>query len=446
MNLLYKQIEKLKNVNIDNSSNNTQIENAIENIIVKEAVEVKTPLLPIDGFCRSMQELIEIYSSTFGTHRDYWAASIISATSEALGQSVKLKGKYINVPILWIANVGSSGDGKTEAMERALAPFYSLDKESYCDYENKIQIYDEWKGLSKEERKAKKLPEQNQYPKYYQYILQDFSPESLTKVHSINKRSILIHRDELMAWINDMNRYNKSGEQQNYLSLFMGKSFITNRVNVAMRLDKTCVNILGGIQPQLLSKFAKDNRDQDGTIPRFCFAFPDNAVKPKYSTSEIPKIIEDRYYEYIKNLLSLEFSLENENYIYLINEASFLYEKWFNKNAELSNNEQSEYLKSVYAKLDIICLRTALIIHFSNWAFTGIVEEYISIKTMQSAIDITEYFRITGRKVYNILNGKVTLNKTDLIKTLDKLGNTQPKIAEVTKVSQQYVSKVLNKD
>ena len=61
---------------------------------------------------------------------------------------------------------------------------------------------------------------------------------------------------------------------------------------------------------------------------------------------------------------------------------------------------------------------------------------------MQSAIELTEYFRITAKKVYSILN-KTSTDTKDLIRQLHALGNSQNDIAKAVKVTQQYVSKIL---
>ena len=62
---------------------------------------------------------------------------------------------------------------------------------------------------------------------------------------------------------------------------------------------------------------------------------------------------------------------------------------------------------------------------------------------MQAAITLCEYFRITANKVYSFLNvGNDRTTKKEVAKYLLTLGNSQTEIANVLKVSKQYISKI----
>ena len=61
---------------------------------------------------------------------------------------------------------------------------------------------------------------------------------------------------------------------------------------------------------------------------------------------------------------------------------------------------------------------------------------------MKAAIQLTEYFRITARKVYETLS-RTSNDKKEIARYLAKLGNSQTDIAAVLKVSQQYISKIV---
>ena len=122
-----------------------------------------------------------------------------------------------------------------------------------------------------------------------------------------------------------------------------------------------------------------------------------------------------------------------------------MYKDWFNENARATNKAKFDYLRGVYSKLDIISLRLALTIHLSKRAFTNIVEEMITPATMKAAIDITEYFRITGTKVYyHLQSGEDKgISKREVVRFLSELGKSQNQIAEILNCSQQNVLKFI---
>lgn len=402
---------------------------------------ITVPPFPINGLPEQLQYLIKTYAETYGTHMDFWAGAFLMATSLGIGQSVKLQTKYINAPCLWFIFIAPSGIGKTEPLNTALAPFLHLDKLKYENYSKDVEDYEKWKITPKDQRVQGSM----EPPVYIQYTLQDFTPESLSKVLSDNPRGVVIYRDELSGWIKDFNRYNKSGEQENYLSAWMGNAFVVNRKTQILRIDSPFIDVAGGMQPDLINLFAKENRDRNGFLVRFCHIFPDKADKPFYNDKVIPSHVKDLYFQYINNLLSLEYTTESNQYINLSDDAHSMYITWFNNNATAINHENYDYLRGVYSKLDIISLRLALTIHFSKWALTGVNEDKITPETMKAALDITEYFRITGTKVFHHLQPQEdkTISNKEAAIYLASLGNSQNQIADVLKCSQQNVQRFL---
>lgn len=402
---------------------------------------ILVPPFPIDGLPDQLQFLIKTYSKTYGTHPDLWAGAFILATSLGIGQSVKLKTKYTNAPCLWFIFIAPSGVGKTEPLKTALAPFVAIDNLRYSDFKANMEEYEKWKNTPKDDRLVVSMD----LPVNIQFALQDFTPEALSKVHSDNPRGIVIYRDELAGWIKDFNRYNKSGEQENYLSAFMGDAFVANRKSQIIRIKEPFINVAGGLQPDLINLFAKENRDMNGFLVRFCHIFPDKAVKPYYNNKVIPDDVKQKYFQYINNLLSLPYNPESPEFIFLSDEAQAIYEKWFNGNTEATNNSGEDYLRGVYSKLDIISLRLALTIHFSKWAFTGVTEEKITPETMQAALDITEYFRITGTKVFYHLqpSEEKVISNREAARFLSAKGISQNDISGILNCSQQNIQRFL---
>lgn len=397
----------------------------------------KIPDFPITGMSPTVQHFIKTCSETYGTPLDFWAGSALMATALAIGDKMELQGKYKNVPILWMNLIGDVSTGKTEAGLVCLSPFEQWDHEAKMLYDIRYAEYQQNASLPVSQRNTTMS-----VPEYRQYIVKDSTPEALSVVHSINRRGLLIARDEIKGWMDDFGRYNKSGEQSNFLSSFNRVAQVTNRKGGGekniIRIDKPCILVFGGMQPDLLPSLAADHRSENGFLARFCHVYPNSAKKPLYSDKEVPERLLSQWSNYLQKLTKISTQIP----LWLSREAEQCYKEWFNANANTSNNEKSGYLKGVFGKLDIIALRVSIVIH----AMHDPDSDEITQAEMAAALEITEYFRATAIKVYKILFHKESsVDKKAVIRYLDSLGNSQSQIAAVLKVSQQYVQKILKK-
>lgn len=403
----------------------------------------KIGLLPIDGMPSFIQEYITTCSEIFNTPRDYWAGATIMATALAIGDKIELLTKYDNVPILWMNLIGDVSSGKTEAMNFSLNPFEELDSISSEKFKSDYLQYEEMEKLDKKTKKEKGIDKLTK-PTVFQYIVKDSTPEALTQIHNINQRGIMIARDELKGWIDDFGRYSKSGEQSNMLSSYNRIRMVTNRkgggIDCLLDIPKPFICVFGGMQPDLIPTLAEDSRKENGFLARFCNVWPDHSEKPMYNKNIVPDELKIRWKEFITILTKISKVIN----VRLSEKAECLYEDWFNKNVEISNCEDSGYLKGVYGKLDIIALRLAIVIYGMNLSNNYETNQQINADEMKAALDLTEYFRATGLKVYHkLFDTNSNLNLKEVIKFLAQLGNSQTQIAEILKVSQPYVCKVL---
>jgi len=420
----------------------THLKTAVKNT----KLPIKIGLLPIDGMPPFIQEYITTCSEIFNTPRDYWAGAAIMATALGIGDKIQLVGKYNNVPILWMNMIGNVSNGKSESQDQSIKPFEDLDKIAHKHWLNEYQEYESIESMSVKDRKEARV-DRIQKPILFQYIVKDITPEALTPVHAINQRGLMYSRDELKGMIDDFGKYTggKSGEQSNLLSSYTRVAMVTNRKgggkDSVLRIERPCIFVFGGMQPDLIPTLAADNRAENGFLSRFCNVWPDHADKPDYNKNSVPGELLKRWNDYIVGLTTIP---QADN-ITLSVEAENLYKDWFDKNAGISNREDSGYLKGVYGKLDIKALRLAVIIYGMNLQNGRLYTKQITGEEMAAAISITEYFRATALKVYHKLfdNGAGT-NTKDVIKFLSRLGNSQNKIAEVLGVTQPYVNKILN--
>lgn len=408
-----------------------------KNIEIKE--NKGTPLLPIDGFPEAIQQFINEYTEVYNTPRDYIAASVIFSTAFAIGNKLELNGKYDNIPLLWMSIVGNVSSGKTDPLKTSLNYFHQKDSVAHKEYQLKMSEFRAYEKLSKKDKEAMEVVKE---PSYFQYLLNDYTPESLYKAHTINNRGICIYRDELKGWLDDFGRYSASGEQSTMLSSFYQQPMQINRASKEpINIPKPSIYVCGGIQPDILKDLAKDSRAENGFLSRLMFVYPDLQKKQYYSNKKLDNKTTECFYNYLDVLASIH----NPVGLSLSDEAASIYSDWYNKNADQTNKEDVGYLKGVYGKLDVISLRLAIVIHGMNWACKGGSNTEISGRSMRAAIELIEYFRLTALKVYNKIfkDSNVKLTNREVAKHCAKLGASQTKIAGALKITQQAVGKLL---
>lgn len=156
-----------------------------------ETVIDEMPLLPIDGFPEHLQKFINEYVETYNIPRDYIAASVLFASAFAIGTKMELKGKYDNIPLLWMSIVGNVSSGKTEPLKTCMAYFFERDKKAFHEYKTNLSLFNEFDSLPKKEKSLQ--DEVISKPEFFQYLINDYTPESLCNAHATNERGICIY-------------------------------------------------------------------------------------------------------------------------------------------------------------------------------------------------------------------------------------------------------------
>ena len=402
-------------------------------------VEPTTPQFPIQGMPDDIQYFIKEMQNIYGTPIDYWAGAAILAYALAIGDKITLNTKYQNNPVLWGAFVGDVSNGKTEPLDLCMAFFRKSDSSSIEKYNQERQCYESDMQLSKADRAGIERPDTP-----LMYLLNDFTPEAMADAHRVNSRGLMIYRDELKGWLDDFGRYSKSGEQSNMLTAWSQKSInYLRKTGAIINIKKPCIFVAGGIHRELLHTLATDNRAENGFLARIIHFFPDNAEKQPYSNKKPDETLIAAW----NNSLSALAKLDEPINIALGEKSHELYEAWYNKNVNEINKESTPYLKGVYGKLDIICLRMAIVIRGMFFNREGSKPMYILPREMETAIEMTEYFRATAKKVYRQIYGNQfygAIDKKAVIKYLSENHQVPKiKIAEYLDTSRSQVDRVL---
>lgn len=383
-----------------------------------EAEKESKNLFPVEVFPLPVQEIIKATNKCLKFPIDFIGASMLYAASIAIGNTykVEIKTGWQESAVLYLAIVARPGTNKSHPLHFALQPIMDKDKETYAQYEQARQEYEKAKLLSKEERQEQGINELTK-PVWNKYLLSDYTPEALAQVHKLNKRGIGVYVDELAGWFKNFNRYNKGSEMEFWLSAWSGKPInIDRKTGEPVFIPLPFIPVGGTIQNGTLNDLAKENRTQNGFIDRILFVIPDNIVKPDWSEKEIDPSIIKSWCNIISNLLNMPVQLdETQNpdpgiLLFDPDAKRSLYD-WQKVNARQCNEAEDEVISGIYSKMEMYAARLALILELMRWACGESDKQSISIKSVEGALQLVEYFKRSAVKVHSIISNANPLDK-----------------------------------
>lgn len=364
---------------------------------------------PLKVFPPEIQEIILSACEGLNLPIDFFAGSILFATSVAIGNSfrVEIKPGWNESAAIWIALVGNSGTSKSHPLTLALDPVVKKQSSEFDKYHRSLAEYEEWLQMPRDERFGKIGKEK---PVMKKYLLSDYTPEALVFHHQKNLRGMGVYSDELSGWINNFNRYNKGNEEQFWLSAWSGKPLITDRKGSgSFHVKVPFISVGGTIQTALIRDLAKGSKGKNGFVERLLFVFPDNLKKLPWSNSSWHINQRSKYEQIIERILIEEPCIEDAGVVkptilLLSSTAKKMLWDWQAVNTDFSNSTDNDQRKAIYAKLEVYAVRFSLIIHRINCVLGNANSEEIDANSVTAGITLAEYFRKNALKVLYILN------------------------------------------
>jgi hypothetical protein len=221
---------------------------------------------------------------------------------------------------------------------------------------------------------------------------------------------------------------------------------------------------LGGIQPSIFNSFSTDENKENGFMDRMLLSFPESIVdhyndaELEYDTIKWYSENITKFYQGIKSLIK-----RNEDGDIVPVRAKFTDEakkEWiriFNKITTSQNNEdENEYLKSMYPKQKSYIPRFALLLNSFQSFFDDVTPaNEITVESILKAEKISDYFVSNARKI------KLESSETNTIKQAIKKAETstekikaiysqdpnfnRTKVAELLGLTRQQVIRLVKK-
>ncbi|SIR32546.1 YfjI family protein [Pontibacter lucknowensis] len=367
---------------------------------------------PKHALPKELQYMVEMLQDAYQFPVDYSVAAMIYATSIAIGNThkVEVKRGWQESPVIYMALVGRPGSNKSHPLTWALSPIFERDGEAYTFYQKEYDAFKSVMNLTQKERRGQGIEGEPAKPVLKKHIVQDFTPEALTKVHEHNLRGLGVYADELASWFKNFDRYSKGSEEQFWLSNWSGKPIVIDRKgDNPILIKKPFISVCGTIQNGILTDLAKDSRSRNGFMDRMLFAIPECSNKPYPSEKDLHPQVNQNWFTYLSNLLDLSGITDGEGntkpqLLKFTSKAKAVLNDWNRTNTDLINGTESESIAGLYTKLEVYLIRLSLILQMLDYTTGESAREYIEADTVERAILLVEYFRQTGLKVQGILN------------------------------------------
>jgi hypothetical protein len=327
---------------------------------------------PVAAFPEQIQEIILATNESLKFPIDFAACSMLFAAAIAVGNThrARVMNNWTEGATLYIALVGRSGTNKTHPLRFGIDPILKRDKETHKEYLKQKAEYQNLLNRAKIDGLEQIPPK----PMWQKIIVSDFTPEALSEIHRFNLRGLGVYTDELNQWVKNFNRYSTGSATEFWLSNFSGTPITIDRKNQdPILISVPSISVCGSIQPGILQELQRDNRAQNGFIDRILFAQPETLQKQYWSENELPNAITDQWHQVINNLLNLPLRTDNGGDIQptvmeFSETAKEILINWQRKNTDLANETNNDSLAGIYAKLEIYCIRFALILELLNQA------------------------------------------------------------------------------
>lgn len=363
---------------------------------------------PVEIFPKSIQSYILECKNKLDSNVDYMGCSLIWLISVCIGNAINVEVKkgWNENAVVWINTVGKAGIGKTPSINNIIWPLKKLNSREIKKYFKEYEKFEFYDKLSDKDKKD--YPEVNR-PRKSQFIANDITLEALIDLHTENENSIGMFKDEVAGWFKDMNKYRAGSDLEFWLSCWSGESVVVNRkTSKGAFIEKPFIPVLGGIQPNILQSFYTDENKENGFIDRMLLCYPD-AIVEKYNDNEIDQNILTWYGDNIECLFdTIKTKLKRDNDGIII-PLTAVFEKnakkeWvriFNNITNFQNNDdENEYLKSMYPKQKSYMPRFALLIHvFDEFFSNGGNTLLISKESVLKAEKLSNYFIANAKKI-----------------------------------------------
>lgn len=404
------------------------------------------PHFPLDVFPEDLARYITELNQALNYSIDFLALASMFAIAVCNGNRTKLQVKngWIAPSIFWFAIVGEPGTMKSHPVNMMINPINKLDRDSKRIYDEMMRVYNK----QEKENKGRK-------PTFKQMLISDYTLEALHCVHDINKRGVGLYKDELIGFLNDMNKYRKGSDEQFWLESFNNKSYIVNRVTKEpVFIEDININIIGTIQPKTLNSVVMEFAG-NGLVDRFLYTRAESIIYPM-SRLDVSKEWVDWWEKMVRNASEYLHYLDKDD-VHILKMNSEAMDLLYNYDAMLVEMQTDTgitlNMKGYLNKMKTYLPRFALLMGLFDLLFNGYLDT-IEARHMEGAWKLTQYFIESAKSVFNeaeetmeisqVTRSMFGMTKKEKTIQLYKKGFRQHEICKELNSPREVVSRIIS--
>ncbi len=364
---------------------------------------------PLDVFPNAVQKIVYDLIHYENFNLEFIAAIVLSVYAAGIGNScyINIKGAWVSCSALYMLLVGRPGLCKTPPLGYLYTPIREHDEQMLNKVRKEYELYQQ-----QQENKSCDDTSLIEKPRLKQTIISDFTQEAMLSIHYDNPRGIVLYVDEVISLFNSVKRYSaKSNLIEDLLSAYSGQPLKAVRKSEAFPLliPKPCINLIGGIQTDLLDEIFKKEYFANGLLDRFLFVFPKNKKIPKWQLGideTLRPNIMGKWTAIIKKVMEISCPVKDDGItvepkvLKMTDDAKALFYSWFNGIIEEVNAiDDDNAVESRKMKVCCNAARLALILQVMRWSVGECRMDNIDIESVKGAIRLIEYFENSYMRV-----------------------------------------------
>lgn len=386
---------------------------------------------------------------------EFPAVAALVAAAALVGNQLRIRPKRADdwtvVPNLWGACVGSPGVLKSPALQEALRPTRARERVAREEHQAALEDFEfeemraeaQREQLKKDIRTAIKnggdgseyrerlAAAQSAPPVERRYIVNDPTVEKLGELLNLNKRGLLLFRDELVGWFRSLDREGREQDRAFYLETWTGHgSYTYDRIGRGtLRVENLTLSILGSIQPGPLSQYLRGalagGAGDDGLVQRFQLSVYPDAPRTWRNVDRAPEAEAARAahecFARLDTLAPETIGTPMEDleaaFLRFAPEAQDFFDGWRGELETKLRTGVFEHpaLEAHMAKYRSLMPSLALLFHLMDWVGGVTSAEGISPDAARRAAEWCALLEAHARRIYGLaLNAEVRLAKAIL--------------------------------
>jgi hypothetical protein len=418
-----------------------QVTLALPTTEVVEAEEPEPAPWPEGVFPPALDAFLHEVAAATDSPPDFAGVTMLVTAGAAIGTSraVCLKEHvWYEAPRMFAAIVGDPGSSKTPGMDAVINPYQAAQVRLLTEYErNKAnfeqaraeydQVLRENRALPAEERQPlPSVPEEPAEPE--RFVVVDATIESLAPLLARNPRGLLMPQDEGVGWVRGMGQYKggRGNDRQFWLSAWSGKSHFVDRKSnglVPLSIPRPFINVVTGIQPDMLGELADRQGRNDGFLHRILFSFPKGTGGTSWTEITVSQRSKDTWAATLASLRKLAMKELDDGVlgyqvVRLSSDAKEAWVRWWDTHtAEMHSQDLPAQLIGPWSKLKSYTARLALVLHYLWLVQTDGDDGDLDAASVERAIRLIDYFKSHLRIVYGRL--RQTPEENQVLEVLD---------------------------